>query len=158
MARSSAAQLVRLGLADAPGRLVDPLREPGTRDDAVQVFIADLPGISVRQALLDELPASIDPAGVLLPAEHILNDAADGVWFVHKLLQLLAVGAAGSMSSTMSVGRRSCVTICRGGGRHGCGTGSTATVRGPCRRPHTLAGSYRPDTVADPDWLRRYRR
>lgn len=75
--------------------LVDPLRIPATRSDAVEKFTADLPRVTVRQALVDELPPMTGPGGTLLPAEHDLWKDAQvaGTWSVLQLLRLLAVGA-----------------------------------------------------------------
>ncbi|AVT30217.1 hypothetical protein C6361_12740 [Plantactinospora sp. BC1] len=77
-------------------KLVAPLKKPGTRKDAADMFVAGLPNIAVRQALRDELPPTMDAGGVLKPAEHILNDQVGrngGEWSALQLLQLLAVGA-----------------------------------------------------------------
>lgn len=76
-------------------RLVSPLSDTGTLEQATAQFVRDLPDATVRQALVNDLPPLVDDVGTLLPVEHGLNDErlAAGDWTVLGMLRLLAVGA-----------------------------------------------------------------
>jgi hypothetical protein len=77
--------------------LVSPLsRQPGTPEDAIEHFVAHLPDATVRQALVDDLPALVDGGtGTPLPVEHdlYLHPRNARAWKRLDLLRILAVGA-----------------------------------------------------------------
>ncbi|SCF19398.1 hypothetical protein GA0074696_3332 [Micromonospora purpureochromogenes] len=76
-------------------RLVSPLTNTGTLEEAIAAFVRDLPDATVRQALVDDLPLLVDAVGTPLPVEHDLYRErleADR-WSVLGMLRLLAVGA-----------------------------------------------------------------
>jgi hypothetical protein len=76
--------------------LVSPLADTGTRQDAIKAFVCDLPSVTVRQALIDDLPSLVDAAtGTPLAVEHDLHDDPRNAdrWQVLDLLRLLAIGA-----------------------------------------------------------------
>ncbi|WP_200210391.1 hypothetical protein [Micromonospora coerulea] len=77
--------------------LVSPFAwRPGTREEAIEQFVAQLPDATVRQSLVGDLPPLVDAGnGRPLPAEHDLYHHprnANG-WTLVDLLRLLAVGA-----------------------------------------------------------------
>ncbi|PMR62609.1 hypothetical protein C1A38_02310 [Verrucosispora sp. ts21] len=76
-------------------RLVSPLSDTGTLEEAIAEFVRGLPDATVREALVDGLPQVIDGAGTPLPVEHDLYDEAlnSEDWTVFGMLRLLAVGA-----------------------------------------------------------------
>jgi hypothetical protein len=78
-------------------KLVAPLQTPGTRQHAIAEFVRDLPDLTVRQALIEQLPPLMDAAtGALRPVEHELYEDPRNAhrWTVPDMLRLLAIGAA----------------------------------------------------------------
>ncbi|MFI7307517.1 hypothetical protein ACIBM8_30350 [Micromonospora aurantiaca] len=76
-------------------RLVSPLSDTGTLQQAITKFVHGLPDVTVREALVDGLPPVIDGDGNPLPVEHDLYQEALNAddWTVLGMLRLLAVGA-----------------------------------------------------------------